>query len=247
MAALQITSQAESRSARAEAFGYACQRCLRCCHGKHIQLNPYEVARLARNRGVSAADFRQRWTADAQGVALAQTDSGACVFLGAEGCAVHADRPLVCRLYPLGRHVSPDGSEHFSHMEPHTQSEGIYNRSGTIGGYLEQQGARPFMRAADDYFFWLCRAREYIAHSGSILAASAEHPGLSAAIEYLDLDSAVTDYCAARHVNEPSNIEQRRVVHLEVLDQLLIRWSAGEPSLTIKQEPQCDPSSQPHS
>ena len=29
---------------------------------------------------------------------LKQTESGACVFLGAEGCMVHPDRPLVCRL-----------------------------------------------------------------------------------------------------------------------------------------------------
>jgi Fe-S-cluster containining protein len=88
---------------RAEAFGYVCHRCLKCCQHKLIQLNPYEIARLARNRGMTTSEFRSAWTMDGVGLYLAQTKSGTCVFLGGDGCTVHPDRPLVCRLYPLGR------------------------------------------------------------------------------------------------------------------------------------------------
>jgi Fe-S-cluster containining protein len=93
-------------------FSYDCHACRRCCHDKVIRLNPYEVARLAQNRGISTTVFLAQYTG-AQGTVLKQVDHGACVFLTPEGCGVHADRPLVCRLYPLGRHVTSERGEDF--------------------------------------------------------------------------------------------------------------------------------------
>src|SRR5215468_5694658 len=94
---------AQARGPRHEAFGYVCRRCHN--HHKHIQLNPYEVARLARNRNLTTSEFATACTENGEGVILGQTETGACISLGAAGCTVYADRPLVCRLYPLGRHV----------------------------------------------------------------------------------------------------------------------------------------------
>jgi hypothetical protein len=42
-------------------------------------------------------------------------------------------------------------------MEPHPRSEGLYSDAGSVEGYLEQQGAAPFMAAADEYFALLER------------------------------------------------------------------------------------------
>jgi hypothetical protein len=47
---------------RTSLFGYTCNRCLACCRHKKIQLNPYEIARLAKNRGLSTTDFIARCT-----------------------------------------------------------------------------------------------------------------------------------------------------------------------------------------
>jgi hypothetical protein len=81
---------------------------------------------------------------------LRENEDGTCVFLGPQECQVHGDRPLVCRLYPLGRHVRSDGSEHFTQLEGHPQSAGELSDYGTITEYLAAQGAQPFMDAADD-------------------------------------------------------------------------------------------------
>src|SRR5262249_23046631 len=156
-----------------------------CCHHKRIQLNPYELARLARNRGLTTTEFRAAWTEDGAGQVLRQTETGACVFLGAEGCTVHPDRPLVCRLYPLGRHVLADGSETFSHVEPHPQSRGNLTNTGTIADFLEAQGAGPFMEAADMYFFWLCDAQRHLSEAGDADAASTFEEGEHSARELL--------------------------------------------------------------
>jgi uncharacterized protein len=95
---------------------------------------------------------------DGDGIYLAQRDNGAYEFLNVQGCTVHPDRPLVCRVYRLGRHVSEDGSERFSRLETHPLSKGEVTSNGTITAYLESQGAGPFMKAADEYHFWLLSA-----------------------------------------------------------------------------------------
>jgi Fe-S-cluster containining protein len=205
-------------ASRAAPFGYVCRRCSNCCHHKHIQVNPYEVARLARNRGQTTSEFCAASTVDGAGTVLKQTETGACVFLGSEGCTVHADRPLVCRVYPLGRHVLPDGSEWFSQQESHPRSAGEFTGNGTIAEYLESQGAAPFLQAADEYFFWLCAALEYLDqsassdHSEKITAEDAE----PAAALY-DMDAALARHCTENAIDEPTKIEDRKRLHLAIL------------------------------
>jgi Fe-S-cluster containining protein len=206
---------------RSETFGYVCHRCLKCCHHKRIQLNPYEVARLARNRGVTTSELHTAYTADGAGLYLAQTESGACVFLGSEGCTVHPDRPLACRLYPLGRHTTVDGQEWFSHSETHPQSHGEFTHSGTIADFLLAQGADPYLRAVDDYYSWLCAACENLheASDGETVNLSEQHVAI--ARDLLDMDAAIARHCAATELAEPTDIEARRKLHLTILHRQL--------------------------
>ena len=199
-------------AARSEAFGYVCRACSRCCQHKVIQVNPYEVARLARLKAMTTAEFRAAYTEDGMGAILKRTeDSDTCVFLKEKGCSVHPDRPLVCRLYPLGRVVSADGTERWRHATPHPQSEGVYSKAGTIGDFIEAQGALPFMRAADAYAQWVREAGALIAESGGD-PQSEDFPD-----DLLDMDTAVAEYCAAAGTSEPSDIEERRKLHMKIL------------------------------
>ena len=136
--------------ARTTAFSYQCRACSRCCYGRRIQVNPYELARLSRGLGITTTEVIARFTVDG-GTALATRADTSCTFLGPDGCTVHADRPLVCRLYPLGRVVRADGSETFVENQPHPETEGLYGHAGTVGSYLESQGVEPFIAAADRY------------------------------------------------------------------------------------------------
>jgi Fe-S-cluster containining protein len=212
---------------RHEAFGYLCGRCLQCCHHKRIQLNPYEVARLARNRGLTTGEFRTAFTEDGAGLAVRQTETGACVFLGSDGCTVHADRPLVCRLYPLGRHVDADGVESFSPADPHAGGE--FTGSGTIAEFLATQDAYPFMRAADDYFFWLCAASAHTDQTSDGQAASVSRQDEDVARDLLDMDTAIARHCAATDVAELTDIEVRRRLHLTILYQQIEQSTEERP------------------
>jgi len=200
--------------ARAQAFGYTCRACSRCCQDKIIQVNPYEVARLARNRGISTTAFRAQYTDQGTGVHLSRTaDTNTCVFLGPSGCTVHPDRPLVCRLYPLGRNEIPGGKERWLHVTPHPQSAGEYHERGTIADYLEAQGAEPFLTAANGYVNWVRAATDFF--------ADPDHAGTAIDVDLVDMDAAIAAYCAKHDVPEPGDMEQRRVLHMEILYQAL--------------------------
>lgn len=99
-----------------------CTRQGTCCHGKQVWITPWELARLAEARGVSAREFRDRWTVDG-GIRLAFTGgagwrglpacsqyAGSASSDGAPGCLAHSGRPLACRLYPLGRRRQGDAA-----------------------------------------------------------------------------------------------------------------------------------------
>ena len=218
-----ISAPVQDVQGRTDSFGFVCSRCSRCCYDKIIQVNPYEVARLGRSLGVTSGEFAARHTDQGLGVHLTRRDDGACEFLGPQGCTVHADRPLVCRLYPLGRHVSDDGSERFSRMTPHPQSEGEFTRDGTIADYLQAQGAGPFMAAADAYFTWTCRAK-------AALDAAEDQDDLEdrlGEVDLLDMDAAIAQDCAASGAPEPADIESRLELHLEILDRRLAEVEPG--------------------
>jgi uncharacterized protein len=222
-----------SSASRTASFGYICRRCSRCCRNKHIQLTPYEVARLARARNESTSQFRAACTVDGQGTALRQKEDGTCVFLGPQGCEVHTDRPLVCRLYPLARHVDLDGIEYYTVLEGHPLSEGEFTKEGTIADFLDAQGAKPYMSAHDSYFQWLDWAHKKLdlALEASVLKRSEGADGL----DLLDMDSMITRYCATTGKAEPDNIDDRLQLHLQalydVVAKLEVQHAEGKPGV----------------
>jgi Fe-S-cluster containining protein len=80
-----------------------------CCYGPQVWINPWELAVIARGLGLEPRLARQRLT-DHGGLRL-RHDGGrdqegrmACaLYRPGQGCGVHPQRPLACRLFPLGR------------------------------------------------------------------------------------------------------------------------------------------------
>ena len=215
---------------RATAYSYRCNVCRRCCYNKRIQLNPYEIARLAANRGLDSTTFLATYT-EAGGAVLKVADDGACVFLGEQGCTVHPDRPLVCRLYPLGRIVDEDGTETFHHLEPHPETEGEYGEDGTVDGFLREQDAAPFMEAADRYLALLrdsmAALKGRMTADASVEAHVAEtlaNPlGNGETVDWYDVDRVVAEYVKATGTPSPASPEEKLAVHIQALEA----WIAG--------------------
>jgi hypothetical protein len=207
-------------------FFFSCAQCLRCCHHKKIPVNPYEIARLATNRGLSTGEFIERYTHD-RGTILDWDEDGACVFLDSTGCSVHPDRPLVCRLYPLGRHVLPSGEERFSEIEPEQGCKGAYSDNATITAYLDSQGARPFMEASNRYLdlFWkLCLILENEAieprKQNAIVSVLQNKDGGKCQhdIGFADVDAIVLAFCEKVSIAVPKNPDEKMLIHIRAVE-----------------------------
>lgn len=99
-----------------------CKGCCDCCKGmgESIVLDPYDIYRLTTGLRVSTEELL------ADKIALNVYDgmilphlrmSGreeVCAFLNGEGrCSIHALRPGICRLFPLGRYYENGGFQYF--------------------------------------------------------------------------------------------------------------------------------------
>lgn len=197
-----------SRMSRKTPYTFTCGRCCRCCRFKKIQMNPYEVARLAGNLGMTTTAFIRRHTLEG-GTFLRFDDNSVCPFLGKDGCGVHADRPLVCRLYPLGRHVAENGDEWFTERVCDEGCVGSRGEKGCLDAYLEAQGAAPFMRAADLYLGLYWKLTAHLEAAGEDTSVKC-HPQS----DWTDLDAAVSRYCRQTRRTLPDSLEERMALHI---------------------------------
>jgi uncharacterized protein len=212
---------------RDSAFSYQCNACSRCCHNKAIRVGSYEILRLARRLGMTTTEFIERHT-EAGGTILRIQDenNGACIFLDQQGCSVHTDRPLACRLYPLARWIGADGQESFGHLTPHPKTEGIYGTSATLADYLDKQGVAPFFEMGDRYGAIYQRMldvlesldpdeldrrpdrRKDVEETASGIAAS----------PWIDVDKTVAGFCKANRRPIPDEIGGVVAVHIEAIN-----------------------------
>ncbi|CAN5605322.1 hypothetical protein BH23BAC4_BH23BAC4_03740 [soil metagenome] len=206
-------------------FSYNCGQCNRCCHGKRIPVNPYETARLGRRLALSTTDVLDRFVDDSRSF-LRTTEAGACVFLGPSGCTVHADRPLACRLYPLGRIVDADGGVRFVTVQPHPQTDGKYGTSGTVGDYLAGQDIEAFVDAADRYYEVLLRLVNYIGSEDAMEEAPPSEPDESVDRIFVDMDFAAAK--TAGNQVMAASIEDRLEMHLQAIHEWLDSVDAGD-------------------
>lgn len=203
---------------RTSAFSYECRACNKCCHKRGIPVSPYDLIRLAACKGVSTREFRREWM-DGNGIYLSQRSDTSCRLLGEAGCTVHADRPLACRLYPLGR-VTCDGVEHFVELEPEPGTKGIYGLDGEVADYLEAQGVEPYLSRVAKYRELQVAMEQAAVQSvqyESATGATGEDPAVEAIGWILDPDPIIAAWCEHEQADEPADSEVRCEIHLSAL------------------------------
>jgi Fe-S-cluster containining protein len=101
---------------RARGLRFECTGCGGCCTARgqyaHVYLNPDELRDLADELGLSAGEFRRRYTfKDEYGYTQLRFDDASCVFLERDTnrCTVYGARPTQCRTFPFWRDLVRDG------------------------------------------------------------------------------------------------------------------------------------------
>jgi hypothetical protein len=153
-------------------------------------------------------------------------DDLGCVFLGPQGCTVHPDRPLACRIYPLARWISPTGDESFGHLTPHPQTAGIYGTRGTVDDYLTSQGLAPYFAMAERYgdlYDRMVAVMESLDPGEDVdrrAERRAEIDELDAgtlATALFDIDATVGTYCRQRSLPVPQDIDALVELHIRAV------------------------------
>jgi Fe-S-cluster containining protein len=224
-------------------FSYSCNRCKKCCHDKRISLSPYEILRLARNLRLTTKEFISQFTEEQGTILRFRSEDGACSLLGEEGCTVHADRPGVCRIYPLGGFFQLEGQETFALLAPHPESLGVYGtpatfkQSDTVASFLDAQGIAPYHRANKRYVELLTRLVPLIAEcvtkqpgNGANQAGddSTEPTGdlrvaavcsESEIAEWFDVDTVVKNFCSKENIPIPSDLDTQIELHIRAMEE----------------------------
>jgi uncharacterized protein len=138
-----------------------CSRAGTCCHGKMVWLNPWELACLAAAKHIASREFRDRYC-ECGGIRLRFDGApgwkglDACSqYLPGRGCGVHEGRPLVCRLFPLGRRRRGGEVSYLHRGVQFPCLEGCPEVAAlphlTVAGYLESQQVTAGEAAQDEY------------------------------------------------------------------------------------------------
>jgi len=193
------------------------------------------VARLARNKGLSTTDLIANYLEPGKPYLRNQPD-GACVFLTDRCCGVHVDRPLVCRLYPLGQTLTGEGKESFAHATPHPETEGEYGHDGTVEGFLTAQGVAPFLHARDRYVAVVYRLLDILDKENFVnqdtftITAETFYDHLSrqsALAHWLDMDRVIASYDQPCQVPEQTDLPHRLALHLEIMEAWMATQTTG--------------------
>ena len=200
-------------------FSYQCHACNKCCHGKGIQINPYENMRLSSHLKITTTEFRLNYL---NGQLLKhKRNSNACIFLGKNGCTVHKDRPLACRLYPLGRLRMENGKEFFTELMPHTDSAGEYGTASTVDSYLKTQDVKPYLHAERVYLKLIQKMANSAMQEPLSKPKNKDHYETEMELNYtdwiLDPNPVIVKYCNLKNSSFPLEIEQQLKLHIEAL------------------------------
>ncbi len=102
-----------------------CRGCSKCCHGmgESVILDPLDMHRLAEGTGLSAEGLLENQVElhVEDGIILPNLrmagSEEACGFLDGQGrCSIHAYRPGICRLFPLGRYYEEEKPDCFHYF-----------------------------------------------------------------------------------------------------------------------------------
>lgn len=208
-------------------FSFHCQICGVCCSNKAIGLSPYEALRLARRLGLTTTAFLQKQTEKGEGI-LRNGPDGSCLFLSSSGCCVYADRPLVCRLFPLGLISSEYGRKKYAAMPLHPDCLGIFDTDGTVGSYLHSQGTGLYFHYDEVYAAVYKKILKRLKPEGYPISETGSHndPRLDDRVfslpqallsSWLDIDKTVAAFCRKHNRKKPRTPDEAVSFHLEAL------------------------------
>jgi len=145
-----------------------------CCKDIDIILTPYDILRLKTRLGLTSDEFINEYTTSFEmdqhrmpGVKMKHKEgSRECPFVTEEGCSVYADRPTVCRYYPLGHMGMRNADEYQAdtifflvkedHCKGHEEDQVL-----TVNEYRQDQGVDVYDAMNQDWIEIVLKKRSH--------------------------------------------------------------------------------------
>jgi Fe-S-cluster containining protein len=184
---------------------------------------PHEVLGMSRLLGMTTTEFLALH-ADNGGTTLRFGEDGRCVFVTPAGCKVHARRPLVCRLYPLGRATDGAGDERFALFPKQDGCEAAFGTDGTIADFLKSQGVAPYLewsRRYGELYRRMMGLLESLDIRSKVEAGAGGAPDRAPISPWQDIAASLAEYCAAKGLTVPAGVEESIDLHLRAMREWL--------------------------
>ena len=155
-----------------------CEGCSACCKGmgNSVVLDPYDAWRLERGLGISFAQMigKQVMLSVVDGIILPslnmESETGVCPFLSEAGrCTIHAFRPGICRLFPLGRYYHENG---FSYVLMTGECKKEQRSKVKIEKWIGEPKLKEYERFILEWKEILTRTRQRMQETISLMAES---------------------------------------------------------------------------
>jgi Fe-S-cluster containining protein len=197
---------------------------------------PHEILGMSRVLEISTTEFLARYT-DHGGTTLRTEEDGRCAFVTPSGCRVHPRRPLVCRLYPLGRTTDETGEERFALFPRQSGCEAESGRDGTVGRFLESQGVEPYLewsRRYGELYRRMIGLLDRLDAEGELDAPAEaggagpkEGPDRAHLSPWQDIDASLSEYCVAKGLTQPREIDESITLHIRAMEEWLNDLQSG--------------------
>lgn len=150
-----------------------CKDCFKCCCGcgDTIQLDPMDVSRISKGTGMSFEQLSGQnkiALTVVDGIVLPsmkmQEETDSCGFLNEQGrCSIHAYRPGICRLFPLGRYYEDGKFSYFLQTK-----ECVFNKRTKVkvSKWIDTPELKKYEKFVTDWHYFLKDAVEWLHKNG---------------------------------------------------------------------------------
>lgn len=138
-----------------------CKGCSSCCHdmGQSIVLDPLDICRLTTGLNMSMEKLLEQALElnVVDGIILPnlkmQGNAPVCYFLNEEGrCNIHAFRPGICRIFPLGRLYEKESFQYF--LQVH-ECKAEHKTKVKIKHWIDTPDSKRYEAFITDWHYWL--------------------------------------------------------------------------------------------
>lgn len=225
-----------------DTFRFTCDKTGSCCQDRFdnpIVLSTYDVARLRRRLKITSSTFLKRHALITLGeesqlpiamLKFVETNDyrqtglrhNKCPFLRSYGCQVYQDRPLRCRMYPIGRAFGTGDVSYFFLMDTPAHCGLGKGQEYTLEEWLKECQIEPYLLWSDRFFEPILKM-DHAKYRNTDPALK-----LALGIIMFDFDDLIARLVKSGGIKQPENDDQVLTVALSAFKTVMGNITRGE-------------------